>query len=577
MALIKDYEGTEYGIDALRSLYNQIYPNLDTSRLVGGVFSEKAPSVGFNYDVASQFFGRSPTVQEQVVLDMARQLAKANVLDIGSLKTGMYTPPEMELESGSRQDPAFSAIYAGDTLLGSPVGPNSNSFGATYTGEGGTAYNVGFNPATNKYQFYTSPIETSDKKAITALAAILGTAALGGAFGGEGLFGGGSSAYGSGAWLGEGIASGIPEWNAAYGGALLADGAGLGAAAGAAGGASTLGTIASSLLKNPSTISSLLNLAGGAASNVLGGNNMAAGGIPTQGIPENTPQYYAQLQNFLNQYVPGQMPTQAQYLANWYGSQPGMLSTITEGSPVVSGTATTLPTTTIVLPTTTATTIPTTTASASSPLTAQQAADYYRSTVGRGLMSERDLVNELRAIGVPDSIMTQAQGLLSGGNAAPVYDKTYTATDIREAIQQTLKADPNVRKEDLKILAATTYGVDPFEFDRQWIEVAGNKFIDKYANTTDPIIRELVNNMRETQQIYENSSNAVAVNAAQNAAIAADLANPNFNATPADIAEAYRQSVGARTMTETDFVNRALAMGATPSDLKAAQNILLGR
>jgi hypothetical protein len=271
------------------------------------------------------------------------------------------------------------------------------------------------------------------------------------------------------------------------------------------------------------------------------------------------------------------MPTQAQYLANWYGSQPGMLSTITEGSPVVSGTATTLPTTTTVLPTTTATTLPTTTAAASSPLTAQQAADYYRSTVGRGLMSERDLVNELRAIGVPDSIMTQAQGLLSGGNAAPVYDKTYTATDIREAIQQTLKADPNVRKEDLKILAATTYGVDPFEFDRQWIEVAGNKFIDKYANTTDPIIRELVNNMRETQQIYDTSSNAAAVNAAQNAAIAADLANPNFNATPADIAEAYRQSVGAGTMTETDFVNRALAMGATPSDLTAAQNILLGR
>jgi hypothetical protein len=79
MAFIKDYEGTEYGVDALRSLYNQIYPNLDTSRLVGGVFSEKAPSVGFNYDVASQFFGRSPTVQEQVALDMARQLAKAKV------------------------------------------------------------------------------------------------------------------------------------------------------------------------------------------------------------------------------------------------------------------------------------------------------------------------------------------------------------------------------------------------------------------------------------------------------------------------------------------------------------------
>lgn len=329
------------------------------------------------------------------------------------------------------------------------------------------------------------------------------------------------------------------------------------------------------LLSNPNTLASLLSLLGGGAA--LGGGGGGVGTLPTQGIPQNTPEYYNQVQGFLNQYIPGQMPTQAQYLANWYGSQPGMLPTITEGSPVVSGTATTIPTTTTVLPTTTATTLPTTTADASSPLTAQQAADYYRSTVGRGLMSERDLVNELRAIGVPDSIMTQAQGLLSGGNAAPVYDKTYTATDIREAIQQTLKADPNVRKEDLKILAATTYGVDPFEFDRQWIEVAGNKFIDKYANTTDPIIRELVNNMRETQQIYENSSNAAAVNAAQNAAIAADLANPNFNANPADIAEAYRQSVGAGTMTETDFVNRALAMGATPSDLTAAQNILLGR
>lgn len=151
---------------------------------------------------------------------------------------------------------------------------------------------------------------------------LAGSALLFGGLGGlmgNGIFGSLGSGAGSGAFLGEGIASGIPAWDAAYGGALLEGGAGLGAAGTAANTASGVSKLLSNIPGNITSnlVSGLLTA--GLANNIAGGAaNTGVGGIPTQGIPINTPEYYQQMQGFLNQYLPGQMPSQTQYLQDWY-------------------------------------------------------------------------------------------------------------------------------------------------------------------------------------------------------------------------------------------------------------------
>ena len=82
----------------------------------------------------------------------------------------------------------------------------------------------------------------------------------------------------------------------------------------------TLKKGATGLLSNPSSLASLLSLLGTANLGSGGGGGGGVGQLPTQGIPQNTPEYYNQVQGFLNQYLPGEMPNQSQYLQSWYGS-----------------------------------------------------------------------------------------------------------------------------------------------------------------------------------------------------------------------------------------------------------------
>lgn len=77
-------------------------------------------------------------------------------------------------------------------------------------------------------------------------------------------------------------------------------------------------TTLTNLLNNPGNLAGLLGLLGGG-----GGVPMGIGSIPTQGMPTNSPEYFNQVQGFLNQYLPGQMPTQSQYLSSWYNNTPG--------------------------------------------------------------------------------------------------------------------------------------------------------------------------------------------------------------------------------------------------------------
>ncbi len=389
-SLVADYEGRQYNPTDIMNLYSQIVPLVDLSKLEGGVYNTSGESIGFNYDVGSQLFqnayGRAPTSTEQTVMDMARYLINSGVTDVSQL-TNTLTPGQ------------------------------ASNFGVTYTGGGGTNYQVSVNPETGQLVFGTQGFETSDKDKILAAAALLGV----GSFLGPSLFGAGAGAagaglgpielaiaagegivpltaaqtatagltaaqlgaLGSGIGLAEGAAAASSLFNAAkdsqianmnlaatggvdplagylatgatpavvnIGGSLYgltpelvsAASAATGLPAGgpvtpptttAPGGAPGGGTTAppgglppgitntlTGLLTNPNTLASLLSLLGGGAALGGGGGGGGVGTLPTQGIPQNTPEYFNQVQGFLNQYLPGQMPNQANYLQSWYGS-----------------------------------------------------------------------------------------------------------------------------------------------------------------------------------------------------------------------------------------------------------------
>lgn len=167
--LITDFEGTQYDVNTILGLADQISKNMDLSRSAGSVFGTQGQSIGFNYDEASRVLGRSATSRDQVALDMARELAKQGVTDIGQLTSGMYQPPDVELEAGFRTPDAFQSIYADGKLVGSPIDAGRSMFGSTYTGKGGTAYHVTIDPNTGKPVFTTAPIETSDLGTVNML------------------------------------------------------------------------------------------------------------------------------------------------------------------------------------------------------------------------------------------------------------------------------------------------------------------------------------------------------------------------------------------------------------------------
>jgi len=173
-ATVKDYKGKSYDSNTILSLARELAPTMNAKQLAGGVYSTQGESIGFNYDEATKLLGRPPSAAEQVVLDMARQLNQTKGIT------------------------SLSQLEATDT---------STRFGATYTGEGGTVYEIQKDPTTGAITTSTWGRTTSDKGNIVAAlsigagllgiptqlgAAILGTGAntiAAGALGG-GLFGG---------------------------------------------------------------------------------------------------------------------------------------------------------------------------------------------------------------------------------------------------------------------------------------------------------------------------------------------------------------------------------------------------
>ena len=133
-AKVTDYRGVEYDKNTLIKLAQQIAPTLDKNNLAGGVYSTTNGNIGFAYDEATNALGYKPTAAEQVVLDMARHLIDTGVTDLNQVQ----------------------------------VGDQNQRFGSTYTGEGGTIYEIKRDPTTGEVVTSTWGKTTSDKGNIVA-------------------------------------------------------------------------------------------------------------------------------------------------------------------------------------------------------------------------------------------------------------------------------------------------------------------------------------------------------------------------------------------------------------------------
>lgn len=193
---VRHREGGDLDAGVVRHLAGQIAPNLDLGRSRGGAFSTSKAPIGFEYDEVRKLFKADPTAAQQVVMDMAANLAGQGVTDISQLTTN---DEKYQYELGARTDwangqmvdatrkvlarrgadgaltnlgPGFGVTHMYDGL-----GPRKATaatpeyFGRTYEGKGGTSYGVDVGPD-GGLKFYTAPEETSDAGAIGALLSV---------------------------------------------------------------------------------------------------------------------------------------------------------------------------------------------------------------------------------------------------------------------------------------------------------------------------------------------------------------------------------------------------------------------
>jgi hypothetical protein len=154
MSKVTDYQGKTYDRDQLLNLSKQVAGSIDANAIKGGVFNTKGESIGFNYDEATKLLGHPPTAAEQVILDMSRHLLNEGVTD----------------------------------LTKADASTTNRRFGSTYTGGGGTIYELK-KDADGKPIISSWSKDTSDKKNIlTGLAIAAAVFGIPGVT--EGLLGG---------------------------------------------------------------------------------------------------------------------------------------------------------------------------------------------------------------------------------------------------------------------------------------------------------------------------------------------------------------------------------------------------
>jgi hypothetical protein len=227
---ITDYQGNQYSGDQVLKLAQQISQNAGT--MTGGAFQTKGQSIGFDASEANKLLGRNATASEQVLLDMARQMIQSGVTDLSQLKTedikgsanvsidpdtGEYyalvqdangetstrknlTPDQVakirtEEVIGSGDEGTYvrrtiddlvtgKGLFANGKLLSQADALNNPieyTIGNTYTGGGGTSYQLKVDPTTGKPVVSASGFTTSDADSIMPIIMIASNFLLPGA------------------------------------------------------------------------------------------------------------------------------------------------------------------------------------------------------------------------------------------------------------------------------------------------------------------------------------------------------------------------------------------------------------
>jgi len=150
-----DYRGNTYDTKQVLSLASALAPLIDLKQSKGGVYGTQGQSIGFDFDQTAAVLGRAPSSAEQVVIDMARQLIDSgitNVEQLGGLKAHTFEDTEVT-EQGDYTTQRQGLI--------DPTGKEfSSTFGSTYTGPGGTMYNLMLGEGGPRIT--TSGVSTSD-------------------------------------------------------------------------------------------------------------------------------------------------------------------------------------------------------------------------------------------------------------------------------------------------------------------------------------------------------------------------------------------------------------------------------
>lgn len=251
--------------------------------------------------------------------DMAKILSQAGITDLSQFGVKQEVIPAMSGEWGSTPEQTINKYYnkATGQEIGNTYGERQqgNFWGGTYTGSGNTGYGVTFDAKGNP-QFYTQGASSSDLNKDTLIPLLaMGGIALGAGGVLDGLFsGGGAEAAGAGA------AGAGDVWAAEMAGAAPA--AEVAAASGTGGLLSSLTPAQiANLAKAGISIAGLVGTTK-ALSNTGGSSGSSAtpaGSLPTQGMPGYGVDYYSQLQNYYNKYLPGQPEDVTSKLASWYG------------------------------------------------------------------------------------------------------------------------------------------------------------------------------------------------------------------------------------------------------------------
>jgi hypothetical protein len=229
--IITDYKGNQFDGAQVLNLAQQIAQNAGS--MSGGAFQTKGGSIGFDASETSKLLGRDVTASEQVLLDMARQMISSGVTDLSQLQAKDITTTGQVFEYGDGKlyvsyaldpnDPESGRVrevtpeeaakitsrqimgdegnnpqtvktiegiitgkglFAGDKLLTQSDAVNhplEYAIGNTYTGEGGTNYQMKYDANTGKPVFTASGFSTSDANLIAPVLMIASNFLLPGA------------------------------------------------------------------------------------------------------------------------------------------------------------------------------------------------------------------------------------------------------------------------------------------------------------------------------------------------------------------------------------------------------------